>query len=274
MLLPVFVPGSISVEAVSHVTVDSTTPIQTMNFSRSPLDVVQYNGTTPTFTVPLALLQGSGALFDAYVGASAPATGFVYNTMYGQRLINAPSPCGANCSFTQQFVGPAYKCRDIDFTRDDEPGNPFCAKSNAGFGACGGYFDPFSDNAFSVNWYMASNSSGDICQGLPADITCGAVEPWMDGKLWVLYQYLLPEYRSSQNDQGTNSTPVPENAWERHVFVCESYNATYTLSRAYTNNIQTIEGTTRYATCVSFSFAWEAFFLFAVLFGKMVPIEC
>jgi hypothetical protein len=65
----------------------------------------------------------------------------------------------------------------------------------------------------------------------------------MERKLWVLYQYLLPEYRSSQTDQGTNSTAIPDDAWEGHAFVCESYNATYTLKRTYNNNVQTIEGT-------------------------------
>jgi hypothetical protein len=55
----------------------------------------------------------------------------------------------------------------------------------------------------------------------------------MERKSWVLYQYLLPEYRSSQTDQGTNSTAILDDAWEGHVFVCESYNATYTLKRTY-----------------------------------------
>jgi hypothetical protein len=57
----------------------------------------------------------------------------------------------------------------IDFTRNDEPGNPFCTKSQFDYGACGGYFDPILANAFDVNWHMASNSSGDICQGHPED---------------------------------------------------------------------------------------------------------
>jgi hypothetical protein len=232
VLLPIFVPGSISVTTADQVRANSSVPIQTVNFSRSPFEV-QYNGSTPTFTLPLALLQGVGALFDAYVSASAPATGFIYNTMYGRRIVDAPSPCGVNCSFSQTFIGPGYNCRDIDFTRNDEPGNPFCTKSYSGYGACGGYFDPFLDNAFDVNWYMASNSSGDICQEHPGDYSCSAVEPWMERKSWVLYQYLLPEYRSSQTDQGTNSTAILDDAWEGHVFVCESYNATYTLKRTY-----------------------------------------
>jgi hypothetical protein len=74
---------------------NSSVPIQTVSFSRSPFEV-QYNGSTPTLTLPLALVQGVGALYDAYVSASAPATGFIYNTMYGRRIIDAPSPCGAN----------------------------------------------------------------------------------------------------------------------------------------------------------------------------------
>jgi hypothetical protein len=91
------------------------------------------------------------ALYDAYVSASSPATGFIYNTMYGRRIVDAPSPYGANCSFSQTFISPSYNCRGVDFTRNDELGNPFCTESWSGYGACGGYFNPTSVNAFSVN---------------------------------------------------------------------------------------------------------------------------
>ncbi|KAH7134949.1 hypothetical protein B0J11DRAFT_595781 [Dendryphion nanum] len=235
-LVPILVSGSISVTNTVHIQTRAGVDVQTLNFSR-PLTDVQYNGTTPLFTLPLANILGSGAAPEQYTKPSSPATSFVSNTLYGKRIIDAPSPCGANCSFTQSFTGPAYKCDDIDFARNNTVGNPFCVKSGFGNGDCGGYFDPVtSGSPFVANWYMARNSSGNA---------------WWDGKLWVLYQYLLPQYRGT-NSLGTNSTPVPDAAWERHAFMCQSYNATYSIKRTYQNFQQTVDGKVSYLNPIDY----------------------
>ncbi|KAF2685989.1 hypothetical protein K458DRAFT_402540 [Lentithecium fluviatile CBS 122367] len=226
----------------------------TLNFSR-PLTDVQYNGTTPLFTLPLANTAGTGAIPQQYIKPSPPATSFISNTLYGKAIIDAPSPCGANCSFSQSFVGPAYKCDDVDFMRNDAIGNPFCTESFYGNGACGGYFDPITLDPFVANWYVAQNSSGDVCAGTSGDRldSCAInAEPWWDGKLWVLYQYLLQEYRST-DELGFNLTPVPDEAWERHVFMCQSYNATYSLKRTYQDFQQTVDGSLSYLNPVNYT---------------------
>jgi hypothetical protein len=250
-LVPILVSGSISVKSNVHVQFTTDVPTQSLDFSRS-LSYVQYNGTTPIFTLPLVDILGVGAAPEQYVKPSSPATSFISNTLYGKRIIDAPSPCGANCSFSQAFFGPAYKCEDVDFTRNDTIGNPFCTESFYGHGDCGGYFDPimFSD-PFVANWYMARNSTGDVCAGFSGDDSSCPInaEPWWDGKLWVLYQYLLPQYRSTDN-MGRNATPVPDEAWERNLFMCQSYNATYSLKRTYQNFQQTVHGTLRWVCII------------------------
>ncbi|KAH8704498.1 hypothetical protein GQ44DRAFT_764111 [Phaeosphaeriaceae sp. PMI808] len=254
-LVPILVSGSISVKNTVHVQVATGMLVQNLNFSR-PLSDVQYNGTTPLFTLPLANTVGIGGAPEQYNNPSSPATSFISNTLYSKRIIDAQSPCGANCSFTQSFVGPAYKCEDVDFTQNTTNGNPFCTKSGFGHGDCGGYFDPIMrSNPFIANWYMARNSSGNVCVGPSGDeydrCTINA-QPWWDGKLWVLYQYLLPQYRNSSSI-GTNSIPVPDDAWERHLFVCQSYNATYSVKRTYQNFRQTVHGTLNYLNPVDYN---------------------
>lgn len=244
--MPILISGSISVKDATHILTEPGTHIQSLNFSK-PLADVQYDGTTPLFTLPLANTLGTGAAWEAYVDPSSPATSFISNTLYGRRIKEASSPCGANCSFSQSFVGPAYSCDEVDFTRNDTRGNPFCINSSDTHGICGGNFDQLTLDPFITNWYMARNSSGDICAGISGDdlSQCASnATPWWDGKLWVLYQYLLPQYRHTDS-AGHNATPVPDEAWERHIFMCQSYNATYFVKRTYKNFQQTIDGTLR-----------------------------
>jgi len=239
--IPIFIPGSISVISNSRVQAKSGVSVPNLNFS-NPITNIQNIGGNELFTLQMADILGVGADYNSYQKASSPIVSFISNTLYAKRITDIPSPCGANCSFTQSFVGPAYQCDDVDFTRNDTTGNPFCVESNYGFGACGGDFDPVFANQFDANWYMARNSSGDICDGVS---DCSSqLDAWSDGKLWVLYQYLLPQYRNETN-QGTNSTPIPPEAWERHVFVCQSYNATYQLERKYVNFQHIVNGTLR-----------------------------
>lgn len=174
--------------------------------------------------------------------------------MYGKRILDVQSPCGANCSFSQVFNGPAYKCDDVDFQNNNDTGNPFCNRaSNSGFGVCGSVFDPITVSAFDKVWYDARNSTADACR--PETGCVPATDGYQDGKLWIAYQYLLPEYRQFQNDQGTNSTAIPDSAFERHMFVCHSYNATYSLRRTYTNFQHAVASNLTYLNPVNFTAA-------------------
>jgi hypothetical protein len=245
-LVPILVPASISVRPAAHIQRVDSLPIYTLNFTKDVIESRYYNN-TQIFPVQLARHQGSGALWNAYSESTAAATGFIYNTLYGKRIVEAPSPCGANCSFEQTFQGPAYKCDDIDFATTADGNNPFCAfTGTTEFGTCGAIFgDSHNGNSLDgITWYRAQNSSrgqpecdGDSC---PA-----ARLAWQDGKLWVAYQYMFPEYRGLVDDAGQlrdTATKVPTAAFDRRMFMCQSYNATYKIRRWYQDFQQTVTG--------------------------------
>jgi hypothetical protein len=206
---------------------------------------LQYINSIPIFPLQLADYVDSGASYRSYRTASTAATGFVYNTMYNKRIVDAESPCGANCSFTQTFHGPAYKCDDVDFLKDNDTANPFCLQpSSRGYGICGGVFDASTINTFTTTWYSARNSTSTSCQ--IKDGCIPVTDPWREGKIWIAYKYFLPQYRNLANANGVNSTPVPDEAWERYMFSCQSYNATYKLRRSYNNFQHTVTGDLTY----------------------------
>lgn len=233
-LLPIFAPGSISVTSMPNVLILPNISVQTLNFSRS-LDVGNTLIGPPGYTFNFANIQGSGALFNAYTGPSPRATGLVHSTVYGGDVLLPNSPCGANCSFTQSFNGPAYQCHEIDFTKDVESRNPFCRDITS----CGkDHWATPTMNAFDIYWYTGRNSSGDTCDGCLG-------EPWQDGKIWIEYQYLQSAYRLQEGDPPRNSTPIPESGFEKHQILCQSYNATYSIKRSYVDFQPIIEGNIR-----------------------------
>jgi hypothetical protein len=224
-------------------------PIFTLNFTKDVMEA-RYHNHTQIFPVQLARHNGAGALWNMYSENTATATGFVYNTLYGKRIIDAESPCGANCTFEQTFQGPAYKCDDVDFSDTDDVNNPFCSFTSTGeFGDCGAVFqDSRSDGSLNgITWYSARDSLEAAPDCSPdEDISCPPPRAdWQDGKLWVAYQYLLPAYRGRFDDFGRLLDPeaeVPTDAFDRRMFVCQSYNATYTIRRWYQDFQQTVTG--------------------------------
>ncbi|KAH9204019.1 hypothetical protein DL95DRAFT_398852 [Leptodontidium sp. 2 PMI_412] len=277
-LLPIIAPGSISVRAIEGIEPSSVIWTQTLNFSRSQISPLL---SITNFTGDLVKTPGIGPDPTAYIGPSPPINGLVYGTIYGGQVLSTDSPCGANCTFNQSFVGPAYKCRDVDYTQNSEPNNPFCLEiANGpmnGTISCESYFDfgpHFNNNAFDTTWYYARNSSR-LCPD--------CFEPWVDGKIWVLYQYLLPQYRIQAVDFPANSTPIPESAWEKHQFVCQSYNARFDIERTYINYQQIIRHNTTFLYPVPFgrehlrsdmlSYASYAIHqnLYSILSGQIIP---
>ncbi|KAH7370231.1 hypothetical protein BKA65DRAFT_589617 [Rhexocercosporidium sp. MPI-PUGE-AT-0058] len=238
-LLPIIAPGSISINAAANILLTSNVSTQTLNFTRShDTPLVRPS----SYTVNFADIQGNGAAFNAYTGPSSRAKGLIYSTVYGGQIVPAASPCGANCTFNQTFNGPAYQCRDVDYTQSN-PGNPFCHD-----GPCSAsHFASATNSAFDIEWYMAQNSSGNTCTGCLG-------EAWMDGKLWVEYRYLLPEYRLQTGDPPRNATPIPDSAFEKHQFMCQSYNASYAIRRTYVDFKQKIEGHLTFLNPVNYNF--------------------
>ncbi|KAK4209446.1 hypothetical protein QBC37DRAFT_430415 [Rhypophila decipiens] len=190
----------------------------------------------PITPIQLAEVPGVGAGWEDYQTSTAAAIGHIYNTLYRKGIANIQSPCGANCSFEQRFHGPAHKCSEIDFANikaenGEDAQNPFCAWPSASdFGPCGAIFvnSRLGKTVDGINWYKASNSS--IGSGTQP------MKPWQDGKIWVAHQYMLPEYRRLVDNQGHTKDPTTDilpDMFERHMFVCESYNATFKLFPQY-----------------------------------------
>jgi len=230
-ILPIIAPGSISVKPRANTIFSAQVPTTTLNFSRSHDPSSPLVGSS-VYTVNFAEVNGVGAAFNGYSGPSSRAKGLIYSTVYGGQVLSPDSPCGPNCTFNQTFNGPAYQCRDIDYTKPD-PSNPFCQKD------CTQYFSTPTRNAFDIEWYTAKNSTGGTCKD------CSG-EAWQDGKLWVGYQYLPPQYRTQSGDPPVNTTPIADTALEKHIFVCQSYNATYNLQITYIDFQQSIIGELQY----------------------------
>ncbi|KAK4443448.1 hypothetical protein QBC34DRAFT_443396 [Podospora aff. communis PSN243] len=257
-LVPILVPASISVRSAEQVQVTDRLRVMTLNFSKPHMESRYYEGRA-LFPIQLAYHIGAGATYDAYDTASSAATGFVYTTLYGKRIIEAPSPCGANCSFSQTFAGPAYKCDNIDFMTTTDTNNPFCAypQDPATLGTCGGIFLD-ARNGFSVEgitWYRALNSS-EVPNCDDNSTICRPLTGWEDGKLWVAHQYLQPSYRSLFDDTGILKDPtnkLPFSAFDRRMFACQSYNATYTIHRRYQNFQQFLTGNLTYLNPTNFT---------------------
>ena len=71
----------------------------------------------------------SNAAFPSYTGISPKLDKFQMLTAYGGSVISGPgSPCGQNCSYIINFIGPVQKCEDIaNYTLHEDSGKEITA---------------------------------------------------------------------------------------------------------------------------------------------------
>jgi hypothetical protein len=139
----------------------------------------------------------------------------ILESAYTGQIVQTPSPCGDNCTFTQSFVGPAYQCVDKD-PYDME--SPWCYG-----GSCGTVFD-YSPDLHEATFYLASNSSRDFCTNLTSNsAACGLIddttEAWDDGNIWVWYSYLPEEWKArypNLTDLQNANVSIPGGAWQNY----------------------------------------------------------
>ncbi|KAK6499993.1 hypothetical protein TWF481_010350 [Arthrobotrys musiformis] len=156
-------------------------------------DSIAYiNGVIPGLTAPSTTLQKIGV-----------------SVSYGQRILDIPSPCGTNCSYTVTFNGPALNCTDEDWESQDAP---------------------WSDGAlplFNYSLHYSSNSTpnGDLwaAYAQPKDDSRGYAGPGIPIRdfLYVGTTERLERY-------------------EIKCFKCSLYNTTYNLDIEHKNDLQTI----------------------------------
>jgi hypothetical protein len=174
-----------------------------------------------------------------YDRPSSLAKALIYQAAYGGEIINAPSPCGENCSFTQSFVGPAYKCEEKD---PYDPLSPWCKLAAT-------YWEAPSCQEMRL-WpaYSAGNATDeDFCAKYLQGADCGLFwgydpntgdvrDEWMSGTIWILYTYLPEEYRN--DDQYIYQF---SEVWQNYSYRCEQWEAQYDIRRTWVNSKQTID---------------------------------
>jgi hypothetical protein len=249
-LVSVLAPGSLS--TVLHVSTSVPTgniSISNFNFSRDPTVL-----SADEAARAIQFVDTQGEVFNSMGGDKFPTPGYdkpsnralaiIYETVYGGRVVEASSPCGPNCTFTQSFVGPSYSCVQLDQYDPDSPWcDPSIRNTTDDHRTCAeviGEGSPFPGN---VTAYEARNSSANFCVkylGTPED-GCnwrGTQDEWQDGTLWVRHRYLPPELR--------NESLFTNSMWQNFTFKCEQWDTKFDLRRTYVNSQLQFELNTTY----------------------------
>ncbi|EPS38928.1 hypothetical protein H072_7330 [Dactylellina haptotyla CBS 200.50] len=246
-LVPIIAPTSISVRTVFQTL--AGTPIQIANLDWTP----STNAGRRNYQSQLATIAPYGASQGSYASPTSRALGLVYNTFNGGQILNLPSPCQGNCTFNQTFFGPTYKCEEVTLQNED-PGDPFCY--NTPLADCNYKKSGSLSYPYITSWYLNSVST---CSGTGVDQsrcsnsslteqTIGNATFTGDGKLWIYYRWLPLEYRDP------NRTTYDGSIWEDHKLVCQSYNASFTIQRAYRGvSEQSVSGSVEYLNPVNYS---------------------
>lgn len=172
-----------------------------------------------------------------YDHPSSRATAIIYQTVYGGQIISSESPCGANCTLTQSFVGPTYKCDQLD---PYDPEAPWCKEPFNPNSKCEDVIGDFGlTDPKNVWWYETRNSS-------VSNSTRAVLKPWTEGVLWVRHKYLPAEFRKSYNYSTPYQPRIPGSAWHNFTFRCRPHNARFDITRTYKNFELHIEGSTTY----------------------------
>jgi hypothetical protein len=186
--------------------------------------------------------QDVGSTYSAYTKPTNRLTALIAEAVYNGQIVQSPSPCGENCTFTQSFVGPTYQCTEMD---PYDTSSPWCSPAglqNSGYANCSEVWEVFGASPRST-LYEASNSSADFCTNLSSNPgACNSsftstTEAWENGNIWVRYKY-LPEY---WRDQFQENKSVPANAWMNLSYRCDQWDARFDLNRTYNNSVQQVE---------------------------------
>ncbi|KAF1996619.1 hypothetical protein P154DRAFT_308955 [Amniculicola lignicola CBS 123094] len=221
-LITIIAPGSLGVTV--HTTIQTNElSISTVNLSRSREDMSQSEQAraidfTELTRITLDILPpGSGA--QGYYRPSSRAIALIYQTVYGGRIADAISPCGSNCSFSQSFTAPAYKCSPVE--------------TEGAIPLYGSAWD-----VSRVEWYKAWNTTADFCDTMGGSASCNVFtgDEWIAGKIQVQYMYLPQSERELWEKNNTH--PIAASAWQYSGFLCEQWFAQFDLQREYVNSVQ------------------------------------
>ena len=218
--------------------------IGNLNFSRSinQTDPSQIN-IVETWVVPGISTPSRKRQPQSYTGPPSygkvrnRATAVILETVYGGQIVQAPSPCGENCTFTQSFVGPAYQCIDKD---PYDPDSPWCRPDvlNSTDSSCSETWTVYDWDY--ITFYEASNSSTDFCKSFSSNpAACGDdddVQAWENGNIWVRYNYLPDKWRSKYLTES-----IPPEAWLNYSLRCDQWDTRFDIRRTYVRSQQQVE---------------------------------
>jgi hypothetical protein len=242
-LVSVLAPGSLNtVLRQSTSSPNGNVSISNFNFSR---DLTVLSGDEAARAIQF--VDTEGVVFNSVGGEKFPTPGYdkpskralaiIYETVYGGRVVEASSPCGPNCTFTQSFVGPSYSCDQLDQYDPDAPWcDPNVRNTTNDQRTCAEIIGEGTK-------YEARNSSANFCVkylGRPDD-GCnwrGTQDEWQDGILWVRHRYLPPELRNESN--------ITNSMWQNFTFKCEQWDTKFDLRRTYVNSQLQFELNTTY----------------------------
>jgi hypothetical protein len=214
-LIPIFGPGALSVvwraslvsEAISAKNLNFSINAAT-NYSRDSFGETAKLYDWMFFSVNPARANGD----PVYGGASTVMLAIAYQTAYGGQILPGASPCGANCTFEQSFMGPSYKCTSV-------------APAYNG----------------TIPYFWARNSTEDFCQKYPSQYTIGGNctwsgtdDEWQDGVLTVDYVFTPLQDRANETNQGDIKS------YNKYAYRCEQWRTAYAIRRTYQDSIQTI----------------------------------
>ncbi|RPA76334.1 hypothetical protein BJ508DRAFT_379502 [Ascobolus immersus RN42] len=180
-------------------------------------------------------------------------------TAYGQQIVDYPSPCGVNCTYNIDFVGPTYKCEEKPVTAQviaDERWNLW-----------GGFMD---GRAYHTKWYrssLLSTRNEDFMKACMGDSTCLSSNQgnfWLqsgNGVFKIAHRYLASELRNATLEKrlspSGNITTGFEN-FQNFTFQCTQYMADYRVNVTFVNDKPFQKYTLRYRDPVNWWNATEA----------------
>ena len=200
--------------------------------------------------------QGQGdTQYSVYTKPTNRLAALISEVAYNGQIVQAPSPCGENCTFTQSFIGPTYQCVEMD---PNDPSAPWCtqaALSQSSYTTCSQSWGSLSAfmyaNATRFSFYEASNSSADFCTSLSSNpAACNSLsttQAWENGNIWVRYTYLpenlRPEFQGNTSVPASaqGNTSLPADAWQHLSYRCDQWDARFNLRRTYINSTQHVE---------------------------------
>jgi hypothetical protein len=243
-VITVVTPRSLIVEN-STITRSSTLPLPNIDLSRNEtllndqdlLKIVKFEAID--YVVFKDMSGGVGS--PQYDGPASRAISLIYQAAYGGEIVYGASPCGANCQYHQSFVGPSYRCFELD---QYDTSAPWCVEGAKSDISCESVIDTGVD-PLKTQTYEARNSSELFIDKYGGPLWTDGEDEWMDGIIWIRHRYLPLEWRGTLPD---DMSYPPPSAWKNFTSRCEQWHTRFDVQRVWLDSEGGIGYNTTYVT--------------------------